>query len=116
MSLSGQRQEAVDLLNTIPGVHAETHRPVLLSRGSAWPLLGQMQAATGIVPGFAAIWRVVVVQPPDERDASDWFDAEHEAIADVLQEFGHVESIEPTAVATDAGDMYAMILTVRREG
>lgn len=115
MSLAGQRQEIVDLLSTLDGVHASLWRPRDIGPGSAWPLLDRLDAATGMVPGFAVTWSVVVVLPSDEERAAEWFDDRHEEVAETLQGFGHVETIEPDGFATDAGGIYVMILTVRRE-
>lgn len=113
MSLQGQRQELVDALADVDGVKAHKYRPRALKTGDVWPLLEGMDRELG--HDFAVTWRAVVILPSDEVKASEWFDAHHEPIADALADFGVVERIEPGAVATEAGDLEAMFLTVRRE-
>lgn len=113
MSLAGDRQEIADALTEVDGVTGHRYRPRTLPAGTAWPLLEGL--ARGPAYDFAATWRVVVVLPADEVRASEWFDAHHEEVADALADVGYVERVEPGLVATEAGDLEAMFLTVRRE-
>jgi hypothetical protein len=113
MSLTGDRQELADALSTVDSVKGHPYRPRTLPPGTAWPLLGELER--GPAYDFAATWRVVVILPDDERRASEWFDEHHEQIADAVTNFGHVERIEPGLVRTEAGDLDAMFLTVRKE-
>lgn len=112
MSISGDRQAIVDALSTVDGVTGSTYRPTVMTPGSAWPLLDSIDRPDR---DFTVRWRVVVILPADERRASEWFDAHHELVAEALEDFGYVERIEPGIVATDAGDIEAMIITVRKE-
>lgn len=92
---------------------AHKFRPRTMPTGTAWPLLeGLDNPEAG---AFQATWRLVVILPSDEIRASEWFDAHHEPIADALGDFGYVDRIEPGLVDTEAGDLSAMFLTVRRE-
>jgi hypothetical protein len=114
MSLTGDRQEIADALSTVEGVKGYKYRPMVAPKaGNAWPLLGPLERGPGT--DFQATWRIVVVLPPTEQQASEWFDEMHEPIAEALEDFGFVELIEPGNLATDAGDMDVMILTLRRE-
>lgn len=113
MSLTGQRQDIADALSTVEGVSGHPFRPRTMPAGAAWPLLQRLDR--GPAYDFEASWRVVVILPGDEQRASEWFDAHHEEIAEALADFGYVGPIEPGLVATDSGDLEAMILTIRRE-
>lgn len=113
MSLIEDRQAIADALSTVEGVTGHTYRPRTLPAGTSWPLLQTLNR--GPAYDFEATWRVVVILPGDEIRASEWFDAHHEAVAEALTDVGHVDPIEPGLVATDAGDLEAMFLTVRRE-
>lgn len=111
MSIAGDRQALADALSTVDGVTGSKYRPTVLIPGAGWPLLGGIDRSQD----YEVTWRVVVVLPGDERKASEWFDAHHEEVADALEDFGYVERIEPGIVATDAGDLEAMFVTVRKE-
>jgi hypothetical protein len=113
MSLQGDRAELANAISVVEGVTGSEKRPRSIKPGCAWPLLQGLER--GSATAFESTWRVVVVLPGNEEKASDWFDEHHEAIAEALEEFGYVERIEPGLVATDAADLEAMILTVRRE-
>jgi len=114
MSLTGQRQEFLDALDTVDEVNAFAYRPAAPKTGDAWPLIQDMERQTAL--NFDVTWRVVVILPDDERKASDWFEAHHEPIAEALEEaFAYVERIEPGLVATEGGDLQAMFIIVRRE-
>jgi hypothetical protein len=113
MSLTGQRQKIADALSTVEGVTGHPFRPRTFPAGTAWPLLDRLDR--GPAYDFEVTWRVVVILPGDEQRASEWFDEHHEPIADGLQSLGYVERIEPGIVVTEAGDMEAMILTLRKE-
>lgn len=111
MSISGDRQALADALSTVAGVTGSKYRPTVLTPGAAWPLVQSIDRTQD----FEVTWRAIVVLPSDERKASEWFDAHHEEVADALEDFGYVERIEPGIVATDAGDLEAMFVTVRKE-
>jgi len=113
MSLTGDRQELKDALSAIGGVKGFMYRPNTMATGDAWPLLEVLDNPEA--GAFQATWRVVVILPTDEVKASQWFDAHHEPISDGLADFGFVTRIEPGLVATEAGDLQAMFLTVVRE-
>lgn len=111
MSIGADRQAIADALNTVDGVKAERWRPNVLSPGAGWPLLESLERDRDM----QVVWRAVIILPPDERKASEWFDDRHEAVDDALGQVGYVERIQPGLVATDAGDLQAMIATLRKE-
>lgn len=113
MSLAGDRQEIATALSTVEGVTGYKFRPTGFKTGVAWPLIDRLDRGPGNT--FQATWRVVIVLAQGEEKASEWFDSMHEPIAEALDEFGYVESVEPGSLATDSGDMEIMILTLRRE-
>lgn len=111
MSIAGDRAALAAALNTVPGVKAAVYRPVVLNAGAAWPLLESIDRDRDM----QVAWRAVIILPAEEARASDWFDSNHEAVTDALDEFAVVERLEPGLVATDAGDLQAMIITLRKE-
>ncbi|WP_250009132.1 hypothetical protein [Actinoplanes sp. M2I2] len=113
MSIVTDRQDLADALDPVAGVQGHKYRPRTLKTGDAWPLLDGLDR--GPARDFEVTWRVVVILPADERRASEWFDEHHELVAEALEDFGYVERIEPGLVRTDAGDLQAMLITVRKE-
>jgi len=113
MSLSADRTELAAILSTVDGVHGFAYRPKVFTTGVAWPLLGPLER--GPAADYLATWRVVIILPTDERDASDWFADHLEDITDALDQFAYVQLIEPGTVATEAGDKAAMFLTMSKE-
>lgn len=112
MSIADDRSELAGALSTVEGVHGWQYRPTGIRTGHAWPLLDVLQ---GSPAGFQATWHVLVVLPSDERKASEWLDAKHEAIAEALEYFGFVEQIYPEGLRTPEGDLQVMRLILRRE-
>ncbi len=113
MSIAGDRAAIVAALADVDDVTAHEYRPRTMPAGTAWPLLGRL--SRGDSPDFEATWRVVVILPAGEVPASKWFDAHHEPIAEALADDWFVDAIEPGLVETDAGDLEARFLTVRKE-
>lgn len=111
MSIGGDRQAIADALSEVSGVIGSKYRPIVLTPGSAWPLVEGIDRDRD----YQVTWRAVVVLPTDERKASEWFDTYYEDVAGALESFGYVERIEPGVVATEAGDLEAMFITVRKE-
>ncbi len=111
MSISGDRAALAAAIGTVDGVTGSAFRPTVLMPLTAWPLLDSIDRTED----FEVRWRVVVVLPTGEQQASEWFDEHHEEAADALEDFGYVERIEPGLVATDSGDLESMIITVRKE-
>jgi hypothetical protein len=114
MSLSGDREELAELLAGVDDVNGVPYRSKLLNTGDAWPLIRALESE--MAGAFQATWTVVVVLPPGEIAASQWFDTHHETISDGLLDGGFgVDRIEPGTIDTDAGDRDCMLFTVRKE-
>lgn len=108
------RADLAAAVSVVDGIKGHEFRPTLLPAGTAWPLRAELTAGDG-VPRLLASWRIVVVLPEGERRASEFFDAKFQPLADALEDMGYVERIEPTIIATDAGDLDGMLITLRRE-
>jgi len=113
VSLIGRRDEIAAALSTVTGVHGYAYRPAVPRSGDAWPLLGPLTRAAGMA--FEVTWRVLVVLPSDERAASQWVDANYEAVVDALEPIGFVDQVEPVLLSTSAGDQQALQITMRGE-
>lgn len=113
MSLAGQRTQIAAALSTVTDVRGHEYRPTTPRPGDAWPLLSSLDRADGLA--FEVTWRVIVLLPQDERGASDWLDAHHEALVDGLLPVGFVDRIEPVTLPVNGGDQYALQITMRGE-
>lgn len=113
MSLTADRAAMQVLLSGVDGVKGFQYRPNVISDGDAWPMLESLDDPEATA--FVATWRVLVVLPPDEVKASEWFSDHYEPIAEALADFGYIDRIEPGLIATEGGDLQAMFLTVRKE-
>lgn len=114
MGLEGDRATLAAVLSGVDDVNGYPYRIGTPKAGDAWPLVESLD--NQLAGAFEVTWRVMVVLPPDERAASEWFDAHHEPIADALLEaFGVVDRIQPATIETEAGPRSAMMFTVRRE-
>lgn len=111
MSIVGDRQDIASALDSVDGVTGHVYRPTAIVPGAAWPLLGSIDRDRDA----QVTWRAVIVLPADERRASEWFDEHHEAVDAALADLAYVERLEPGLVATDAGDLQAMFVTMRKE-
>lgn len=113
MSLTADRATFQQILSGIEGVKGHKYRPSAMRDGDAWPMLESLDDPEATA--FVATWRILVVLPPDEVRASEWFSDHHELISDALADVGYVDRIEPGLIVTEAGDLQAMFLTVRKE-
>lgn len=113
MSLAGDRKAIADALSTVTGVKGYAKRPTSTLPGDGWPLLSSLDRADG--QAFTVTWRVLLVLPQDEIAASDWIDAHHEQLVDALLDVGFVDTIAPVKLETEAGNQYALQITMRSE-
>lgn len=114
MSLATDRQDIADLLNALDGISATPYQPKAYGPGVAWPLLEEL-TQDAEVPGFLVVWRVAIVLSGDVRTAAKWIDDNHEAVAEALEDFAYVFRIQPGTIATDSGDMNAVVFSMRKE-
>lgn len=113
MSIAGTRADIAAALDTVTGVRGYAYRPPAPRAGDAWPLLGALERAEGLA--FYVTWRVLVLLPQDERGASDWLDAHHEALVDALEPIAFVDRVEPVTIAAAGGDQFALQIIMRGE-
>lgn len=107
------RQQIADALSTVDGVNGFKFRTKTMNPGDAFPLLETR--LRGPARSYEATWRIIVLLPKGEQDASDWMDSHFEELADCFDEIGYVDLIEPGTLATEAGDRDVMILRLRKE-
>lgn len=114
MTIIGQREAIARALSGVLDVHGYAHRPVTLSTGDAWPVLGPGERQPGTA--FLLTWSVRVIPPQDEYAAEDWFDARWPALFYALNDHvGFVDRFEPILLETGAGNMLAYQITMRTE-
>lgn len=107
------RQTIADALSTVAGLTGYAKRPEVLGEGVGWPLVQQLDRGPG--QAFQTTWRVIVLLSGDEDTAYDQLDTFTAAVPDALRAVLYVDSITPTAVTTDAGDLYGFELIARSE-
>jgi hypothetical protein len=111
---TAKRAEIAAALSTVDDVRGYEFRPAAPRTGDAWPLLGPLERDTGSV--FITTWRVRVLLPQGEREASTFIDAHVDAIYDALQPVAYVDRIEPvTLQVTGGGEQFALEFTMRSE-
>ncbi|WP_328850260.1 hypothetical protein OG994_16640 [Micromonospora globbae] len=117
MSLTGDRANIAAALSLVDGVTGYPKRPSVVSPGDGWPFVASLDRGPASV--FEVTWTVTVVLPNDEQDAADWLDSHAEELAQALEyshlSVGFVDRIEPVQVATSAGAMPAIEITMRGE-
>ena len=113
MSFAAMRQTLASALDAVPGVRGHAKRPAPPAEGDAWPVLGPMDRAQGTA--FLATWRVRVLLPQDEEQASVWIDEHWPALFYALEPHGFVQRAVPTMLATGGGDLYAFEITLIAE-
>jgi hypothetical protein len=102
-------------LDTVDGIKGHLRQPSTLKPGAAWP-----QWAGGFredeSPGFVETWRVTVVCDQNTADAADAFlDSRGEELLTALAPIMFVDSYTPARLDTEAGPLYALVLTGRSE-
>ncbi len=107
------RQTIADALSTVDGLTGYAKRPEVLGEGVGWALVRQLDRGPG--QAFQTTWRVIVLLSGDEDTAYDQLDALAVTVPEALQEVLYVDSITPTAVPTDAGDLFGFELIARSE-
>jgi hypothetical protein len=113
MSLKSVRDQIVQALYGVPGVTPYRHRPDVLAEGAAWPLFGPSTRDAGTA--FLQTWRVTVVLPADEIQASDWIDSHWALLFERLSPVGFVDTWTPAMLPTSAGELFTMMITMRAE-
>ena len=113
MSFTGKRQQVAAALSTVPDVHGYAYRPPSAAVGDAWPLLGPLDRQGGTA--FLATWRIRVLLPQDEEQASVWMDEHWPALFYALEPHGFVQRGVPAMFAAAGGEMYGLEITMIAE-
>jgi hypothetical protein len=114
MSNAQTRQDIADALSEVDGISGHTSKPAALNEGDAWPQWRGAEKAGGRV--FTHTWAVLVVMPQtDDITADAYADSHGPALVDALRPILYVDSLAPATIPTEAGDMYALLLTGRSE-
>lgn len=113
MTLADTRADIAASIGYIDGVTGSLYRPNVIAPGQGWPLLGAMDRSGGL--GFLTTWKVVIVVARDEQAASVWIDTHIDDVVENLEPVGFIERMEPSLLATSAGDMYALTISMRSE-
>jgi hypothetical protein len=111
--LTGTRMALADALSTVADVRGYDYRPAAPKTGDAWPLLGPLDRDEG--NAFMVTWRVHVLLPQDERQASQWWDAHWAALYFALKPQAFVVRAEPITLPAAGGEQLAFEITLRAE-
>lgn len=115
MSMATER-DAIATAMTAIGLHGFVYRPALVREGDCWPLWAGASRGEGpLWAGLTHVWTVTIALSADERAASDWIDDHLDLIMDALTPVMAVDSFEPAALPTEAGDLLALTITGRTE-
>lgn len=107
------RQDIATALSEVDDVKGSEFRPSVLGAGDAWAQVASHDRADGSF--FMTGWAIYIVLSADERTAVKWFDDHIEDIRDALEDVVYVERDEPAVIPTDAGDLFALLITARSE-
>jgi hypothetical protein len=113
MSNAQTRQDIATALSTVSGITGHPARPTVLSEGDAWP-----QWRGGVPHAYAVenTWAVLLVMPQADDVTADGYADEHlEALLDALRPVMSVDSVAPAEIPTEAGALYALMITGRSE-
>jgi hypothetical protein len=96
-------------------INGHAHRPTSMNELDAWP-----QWRGGTYAGGQAVmmqrWDVMVVLPAADDVTADAFaDAYGDALVDALASIMAVSDMIPAKIDTEPGDLYALLLSGRRE-
>lgn len=113
MSNAQTRIDIATALSAVAGINGHRVRPSALNEGDAWP---QWRGAVPNAHAMVNTWSILIVMPQADDVTADGFADIHLAVLlDVLREVIFVDSVEPATIATDAGDMYALMISGRSE-
>ncbi|HET8716664.1 MAG TPA: hypothetical protein VFM50_02850 [Nocardioidaceae bacterium] len=112
MSNADTRQAIATALSTVSGVTGYPARPDALSEGDGWP---QWRGAATHAYAFENTWAVLVVLPAGDVSADAFADSHGESLVDALRPIMFVDNIAPATLDTEAGQMYALLISGRSE-
>jgi hypothetical protein len=113
MSNAQTRQDIATALSRVTGINGHPARPTVLNEGDAWP---QWRGGTPHAYAIENTWAVLIVLPQaDDVTADSFADAHGEALIEALRPVMFVDSLVPAEIPSEAGPMYALLLTGRSE-
>jgi hypothetical protein len=113
MSNATTRTAIAAALSTVAGVTGYPRRPTAFKPGDGWPQWAGSQADQGRF--YLEAWNVLIVLPAQEQDADAFADSHQQLLADALRPVMFVDSFAPANIASDGGDVYALLITGRSE-
>jgi hypothetical protein len=118
MSNAQIRADIATALSTVTGpsgpIHGHVSRPAAMNERDAWPQWRGSEYAAG--HSFTSTWVVLVVLPQtDDVTADSFADQYGAALLDALRPVLAVDTIAPAEIPTEAGQMYALLITGRAE-
>lgn len=114
MSNAQTRQDIADALSEVAGISGHTSKPSTLSEGDAWPQWRGSVKAGG--RSFTTTWAVLVVLPQSDDITADGFaDSHGDALVEALRPVIYIDSLDPAVIPSEAGEMYALLLTGRSQ-
>jgi hypothetical protein len=115
MSNATTRTRIAAALNTVSGINGYDARPHTIRAGDGWPQWsGGIRDETSV--GFEETWRVMVVcSQASANDADRFLDSHGQQLLDALAPILFVDGYAPAKLETEAGDLYALMITGRTE-
>jgi hypothetical protein len=115
MSNQQTRAAIAAAMSTVAGIKGYAQRPTAPRAGDAWPQWSGGQRDDESI-GFLETWRVLVVTDQGAAgDADQFLDAKGDAVLAALASVLFVDSYTPATLATETGDLYALMITGRTE-
>jgi hypothetical protein len=113
MSNAQTRQDIADALSEVPGINGYPSRPNVMAEGDAWPQWRGSEYAGG--HAYINNWVVLVVLPKGDVSADAFADSHGEQLVDALRPVMSVQSTTPAEIASEGGQIYALMLSGRSE-
>jgi hypothetical protein len=115
MSNAQTRAAIATAISTVPGLRGHTRQPSPCRAGDGWPLWGGGVRDDESM-GFEETWRVMVVCDQGDSNAADLFlDTHGDDLLAALRPVMSVDSYAPAVLATEAGNLFALLIIGRSE-
>jgi hypothetical protein len=115
MSNATTRAAIAAAISTVPGLRGHTRQPSPCKAGDGWALWGGGVRDEDSM-GFDETWRVMIVCDQGDSNAADLFlDSHGDDVLAALRPVLFVESYAPALLATEAGNLFALLITGRSE-
>ncbi len=113
MSRAATREAIADALDDVAGIHGYPSRPASFGEGDGWPQWAGSERFAG--SAFYQSWNVLIVLPSVDVDADAYADSHGDLITDALGAVMFVTALRPAVIATEGGDVYALLVEGRTE-